>query len=114
METKFILRNEIICSRLCSKYIPAVNIPCAAKACLKNHSRSSVGYADCRARKHRCVYSAVSAGEDILETARRELQEETGAIKIDIKSICVYSVTGRTRVNETGEETHLGCCALRK
>ncbi len=30
------------------------------------------------------------------------------------KPICVYSVTERTRVNETGEETHLGCCALRK
>lgn len=45
------------------------------------------------------------AGEDILETAKRELQEETGAIRSDIKPICVYSVTGKTRVNETGEET---------
>jgi 8-oxo-dGTP pyrophosphatase MutT (NUDIX family) len=45
------------------------------------------------------------AGEDILETARRELREETGAIKFDIKPLCVYSVTGKTRVNETGEET---------
>lgn len=44
-------------------------------------------------------------GENILETAKRELQEETGAIKFDIKPICVYSVTGKTRVNDTGEES---------
>ena len=44
------------------------------------------------------------AGEDIFETAKRELQEETGAIKFEIKPICVYSVTGKTRVNDTGEE----------
>lgn len=43
--------------------------------------------------------------ESILETARRELQEETGAIRFDIKPICVYSVTGKTRVNDTGEES---------
>ena len=43
--------------------------------------------------------------ESILETARRELQEETGAVKFEIKPICVYSVTGKTRVNATGEET---------
>ena len=45
------------------------------------------------------------AGEDILETAKSELQEETGAIKFEIKPICVYSVTGKTRVNDSGEET---------
>lgn len=44
-------------------------------------------------------------GESILETAKRELQEETGAIGFDIKPVCVYSVTGKTRVNETGEES---------
>lgn len=44
------------------------------------------------------------AGENTLETAKRELQEETGAIKFDIKPVCVYSVTGKTRVNDTGEE----------
>lgn len=44
-------------------------------------------------------------GENILETARRELQEETGAIKFQIKPICVYSVTGKNSVNKTGEET---------
>lgn len=43
--------------------------------------------------------------ESILETAKRELQEETGAIQFDLIPICVYSVTGKTRVNETGEES---------
>ena len=45
------------------------------------------------------------AGENILEAAKRELQEETGAVKYEIKPICVYSVIGKTRVNNTGEET---------
>lgn len=45
-------------------------------------------------------------GEEILETAKRELKEETGAIVFDIKPICAYSVKGKTRVNENlGDET---------
>lgn len=32
-------------------------------------------------------------GEAILETAKRELWEETGATKFDLKKICVYSVS---------------------
>lgn len=40
------------------------------------------------------------AGENILDTAKRELREETGAIDFDIKPVCVYSVKGKTRVNE--------------
>lgn len=44
-------------------------------------------------------------GESILDTAKRELQEETGAKDFSINQICVYSVTGKNRVNETGEET---------
>ena len=43
--------------------------------------------------------------ESILETAKRELYEETGAIEYDLRPVCVYSVIGRTRVNQTGEET---------
>ncbi len=35
----------------------------------------------------------------------RDTYEETGAIVFDIKPVCVYSVTGKTRVNETGEES---------
>lgn len=46
------------------------------------------------------------SGEDILKTAERELKEETGAIDFNIKPICVYSVKGKTRINEElGEET---------
>lgn len=59
--------------------------------------------------KERNTYEAPGgrreAGEDILETAKRELQEETGAVRFDIKPICVYSVTAKNSVNETGEET---------
>ena len=44
-------------------------------------------------------------GETIFETAKRELREETGAIEFQISPVCVYSVVGKTRVNETGEES---------
>lgn len=43
--------------------------------------------------------------EDILDTAKRELAEETGALEFMIEPVCVYSVTGKNRVNQTGEET---------
>ncbi len=71
-------------------------------------SRSNGKWVFCK-HKERDTYEVPGghreAGESILETARRELQEETGAIKFDIKPICVYSVTGKNRVNNTGEET---------
>lgn len=41
--------------------------------------------------------------EDILDTAKRELIEETGAIDFDLKPICVYSVIEKDNFN--GEET---------
>lgn len=44
--------------------------------------------------------------ETILQTAERELTEETGASEFYIKPVCVYSVTGKTRVNELGEESY--------
>lgn len=43
------------------------------------------------------------AGEAILDTAKRELYEETGAIKYTIAPICIYSVTAPD--NFDGEET---------
>ena len=43
------------------------------------------------------------AGEDISDTARRELREETGAADFEITPICVYSVTAED--NFGGEET---------
>lgn len=45
-------------------------------------------------------------GEKILDTAKRELYEETGAVEFEIKPVCVYSVIGKNRVNKTGEETY--------
>lgn len=44
--------------------------------------------------------------ETILETAERELNEETGATDFSIEKVCVYSVIGKTRVNESGEESY--------
>ncbi|MCM1308679.1 MAG: NUDIX domain-containing protein [Butyrivibrio sp.] len=43
------------------------------------------------------------AGEAILDTAKRELYEETGAVDFDITPICVYSVTAKN--NFDGQET---------
>ena len=71
-------------------------------------SQSNGKWVFCK-HKERDTYEAPGGhrevGEDILETAKRELQEETGAIQFDIKPICVYSVTGKNSINETGEET---------
>lgn len=41
--------------------------------------------------------------EDIIDTAERELVEETGAIDFDLKPVCVYSVIEKDNFN--GEET---------
>lgn len=43
------------------------------------------------------------AGENILDTAKRELYEETGATEFDIKPVCVYSV--KAEWNFDGKET---------
>lgn len=51
-------------------------------------------------------------GEDILTTARRELREETGAVDFTIKPICVYSVKGKTRINESDEDESFGMLFL--
>lgn len=71
-------------------------------------SRSNGKWVFCR-HKERDTYEVPGGhreeGESIEETARRELIEETGAIDFSIVPVCVYSVTGRNRVNETGQET---------
>lgn len=41
--------------------------------------------------------------ENIMDTAKRELYEETGALEFDIKPVCVYSVTAPD--NFDGRET---------
>lgn len=47
-------------------------------------------------------------GELILDTAKRELKEETGAVDFTMKPICVYSVKGKTRVNENVNDETFG------
>lgn len=47
-------------------------------------------------------------GEDILTAAERELREETGAVDFTIKPICVYSVKGKTRINENEDDETFG------
>lgn len=46
--------------------------------------------------------------EDILTTAKRELKEETGAVEFHMEPVCVYSVTGKTRVNDKADEETFG------
>ena len=46
-----------------------------------------------------------SKDEDPELAARRELREETGAVEFEMHPICVYSVTGKTRAVDSGEET---------
>ena len=47
-------------------------------------------------------------GEKIEDTAVRELKEETGAVDFNIKPVCVYSVKGKTRVNENVAKESFG------
>lgn len=47
-------------------------------------------------------------GEKIKDTAVRELKEETGAVEFNIKPVCVYSVKGKTRVNESATKESFG------
>ena len=47
-------------------------------------------------------------GETILETARRELREETGAAEFAIKQVCVYSVSETSAECSQQQETTYG------
>ena len=48
------------------------------------------------------------AGETILDADKRELKEETGAVDFEIRPVCVYSVKGKTRINEREEDESYG------
>ena len=41
--------------------------------------------------------------ESILDCAKRELFEETGAIAFDIEPLCAYATIGKNRVNVSGD-----------
>ena len=88
------------------KFYDSVDDSCLKYAVIVSWSRGK--WVFCK-HKERDTYEVPGGhredGERILETAKRELQEETGAIQFDIQPICVYSVTGKTRVNDTGEES---------
>ena len=43
------------------------------------------------------------ADESILDCAKRELFEETGAIAFDIEPLCAYATMGKNRVNVSGD-----------
>lgn len=47
-------------------------------------------------------------GEKIEDTAVRELKEKTGAVDFNIKPVCVYSVKGKTCVNENAAKESFG------
>ena len=47
-------------------------------------------------------------GETILETARRELGEETGAIDFTLRPVCVYSVRGKNSINKNDADISYG------
>lgn len=42
-------------------------------------------------------------GETIMDTAKRELYEETGALEFEIEPICIYSVTAPDNLNHGAE-----------
>lgn len=43
------------------------------------------------------------ADESILDCAKRELFEETGAIAFDIEPLCAYGTIGKNRINVSGD-----------
>ena len=71
-------------------------------------SRSNGRWVFCR-HKDRDAYEIPGGhrepGETIREAAERELREETGASVFELRPVCVYSVTGRTRAVDSDAET---------
>lgn len=74
-------------------------------------SRASGKWVFCK-HKERDTYEVPGGhrekGESILEAAKRELREETGAIDFSMQPICIYSVKGNTRLDEEVEDETFG------
>ena len=45
-----------------------------------------------------CIRDSREPGENILDTAKRELWEETGAVEFDLNPVCIYGVTRETEI----------------
>lgn len=46
--------------------------------------------------------------EAIFDTAKRELNEETGAVDFTLTPVCAYSVKGKTKFNENADDENFG------
>lgn len=71
-------------------------------------SRSKGKWVFCKHKErdtYECPGGHREKGENINDTARRELYEETGASVFSIVPICVYSVIGNNSVIKNNEET---------
>lgn len=56
----------------------------------------------------KCPVGTESLVKAFFDTAKRELREEAGAVDFTIRPICVYSVKGKTRVNEDADTESFG------
>ena len=71
-------------------------------------SKSNGKWVFCKHKEREVPGGHRETGEKIEDTAVRELKEETGAVDFNIKPVCVYSVKGKTRVNENAAKESFG------
>lgn len=109
MEPEIKIENRGVCSMVEVRFYESVDDNLLKFAVII--SRSDGKWVFCKHRE-RDTYEVPGGhrevNETILETAKRELQEETGAVDFEIKPICVYSVKGKTRINENADDETFG------